>query len=509
MAVGARLPQMRVLRIRDFSGGLNLRDDEVEIAPNESPDLWNVTLDERGGVAKRLGQEKWNTSVFGGVVKNLHYSLTLAEKITQSGATLTLGTTTTVRKTFTTAARVGFADFNGKVYAVHPIDGVFSSTDGITWNAVAGSPKGTFIIPWANRLLVGGDPSNKARLAACKIADATVWTTGVGEGWTNDLREVDSEPLVAAAVASGMDISGRAGLLVFKKDSTYRVYSGDNGSYVTLDPRVGANSALATESMYGRTYVLARSGIYSTDGVSPMRKESAKVDPLFRAETLATDQLDLSCAGGVDGRLYFSFPRVGETANDIKIEYHPLEGWIVTGSDAASCYATDLDDTQTLYAGSPTVSGQVYQQLAGGSDDGVAIASYFQTRWFEPADGFLIRMLKLRPVGRGSFTLYTKKDYTVGQGTANAVDISRGGFVWNAPGSTWNLSGVTWGPTVFEAYADPIPSPGVCRSVAWRISETSSVVKAAPALLGTGATRQIGAWGLAGADLNFVQLGTA
>lgn len=505
-----RLPPMRDLRVRNFSGGLNLRDAVAEVAPDESPDLWNVTLDERGGVAKRLGHAKWNSSSFGAaLVKNIHPSTTLAQKVTQTGATLTLGTTTTVRKTFSTAARVGFADFNGKVYAIHPIDGIYSSTDGITWTAVAGSPKGTFLVPWANRLIAGGDPSNLPRLYACKLADATVWTTGAGEGWTNDIREIDSTALIAAEAASGMDISGRAGLVVLKRDSAYRVYDASNGSYVTIDPRIGSNSALATESVNGRIYTLARSGIYSTDGIGAMVKESTKVDPLFRAEAIAGDQLDLCAVGACDGRLYFSFPRFGATANDIKLELHPTEGWITAGSDAASCYATDLHDTQELYGGSPTVNGQVYQHLTGGSDDGAAIASYFQTRWFEPSDGFLTRMLKLLPVGRGSFTLYVKTDYTVGQGTAYDVDISRGGFVWNAPGSTWNDPDVDWGPTVYEAYADPIPSPGVCRSVAFRVEETSSVLKAAPPLLGTGAARQIGAWALAGADLEFVQIGTA
>lgn len=43
-----------------FAGGLNLRDAPTELKPTESPSAWNVTLDERGGVVKRLGYTKWN-----------------------------------------------------------------------------------------------------------------------------------------------------------------------------------------------------------------------------------------------------------------------------------------------------------------------------------------------------------------------------------------------------------------------------------------------------------------
>jgi hypothetical protein len=47
--------------MQSFEGGLNLRDAPGELAPNESPDMMNVTLDERGGVVKRLGFQRDNS----------------------------------------------------------------------------------------------------------------------------------------------------------------------------------------------------------------------------------------------------------------------------------------------------------------------------------------------------------------------------------------------------------------------------------------------------------------
>jgi hypothetical protein len=47
---------------RRFDGGLNLRDAPSELAENETPSCFNVTLDERGGVVARLGLTKLNGS---------------------------------------------------------------------------------------------------------------------------------------------------------------------------------------------------------------------------------------------------------------------------------------------------------------------------------------------------------------------------------------------------------------------------------------------------------------
>ena len=52
------------LQFRDFSGGLNIRDAAAQLGQNESPADSNVTLDERGGVSKRLGYAKYNGTAF-------------------------------------------------------------------------------------------------------------------------------------------------------------------------------------------------------------------------------------------------------------------------------------------------------------------------------------------------------------------------------------------------------------------------------------------------------------
>ena len=51
---------------RDFTGGLNFRADQFQLAPNESPFILNMEVDPRGGVFSRAGYMNFNTSAVSG-----------------------------------------------------------------------------------------------------------------------------------------------------------------------------------------------------------------------------------------------------------------------------------------------------------------------------------------------------------------------------------------------------------------------------------------------------------
>jgi hypothetical protein len=53
-------------RYDDFTGGLNLRADQFQLAENESPDMLNVEIDPRGGVFARGGMHELNTTAVAG-----------------------------------------------------------------------------------------------------------------------------------------------------------------------------------------------------------------------------------------------------------------------------------------------------------------------------------------------------------------------------------------------------------------------------------------------------------
>lgn len=50
--------RLQIFRQDDFTGGLNLRADQFQLAPNESPKMLNVEVDPRGGVFNRGGMRR-------------------------------------------------------------------------------------------------------------------------------------------------------------------------------------------------------------------------------------------------------------------------------------------------------------------------------------------------------------------------------------------------------------------------------------------------------------------
>jgi hypothetical protein len=489
-------------QFRDFSGGWNIRDAQGELAANESPDLYNVTLDERGGISKRLGYTKYNSSAFGSsLVTNCFYWSTGQNLITQAGTKLYKDTSTTEFKTFTTSERCGFADFTGLLYFIHPTDGLFSY-DGTTVTARAAGPKGTTLAPWQNKLWAAGDPLNKPRVYFSAAGDGTSWP---GTNFV-DLREKDTEIVTCLAGASGLDISGRAGLLAFKRRSTYRIFDSSTGQFQTLDTQIGAASSISVVNGFQRTVALGESGIYWTDGVGPMRPASDKIVTLFDPTQIAFSQLDKFSAGIKGDRMYFSLPRAGATANNLELEHHPLQGWIVASSSAASCYATYGKDDQIMYAGSPSVVGQVYRRLTGGSDDGTAITSRFQGRWAEPTGGHQVRINRARVTGRGSFTLDVFTDYQLSPSLSLTVNLSGSAAIYDDAGSVYDQAGVLYGPLKYQDFKD-FPQLGVMRAISLRFSETSSASTTGLPILGTGAAPEVGAYGAYGINLSYVPLG--
>lgn len=484
------IPALRTLNLRDFAGGLNLRDSQSEIAANESPDLWNVTIDESGGIAKRLGYVQQSAAPYNAsLVKNVFYWQGSTKNLfVQSGATVYKWTpaVTTVIHTFTTSARLGFADFAGKLCIIHPVDGLITYDGAAT--ALTPGPAGSSLAVWQNKLFantlatpLGGVTWGPARVVWSAAGDPNVWNAADFV----DLREKDSAQVVCLSGASGLDVSGRPGLLVFKNRSTYRIYDSATGAYQTIDPDIGTASSLSVVNLHGKTYSLSERGIFVTDGVRRLESIASKLEPLWRPSQINYTQMDLACAGKHGDRIYFSLPRVGQTANDLMLEVDPRAGWITANSNAVSCYTSYGKDDQILTGGSPTVNGTVYNQLQPvGTDDGAAIVSRFQSAWFELNGGRLARLRRARVSGRGSFTLTTRVDYATSGGAARTVT----------------------GSAAYAGYAKPDPvSLGVGKAFSFRIDETSTTSKTTPGLLG-GTTDTVGAWGLYGLDLYFVPL---
>lgn len=501
------MPSLRSLILNDFSGGWNPRDAPSELAENESPDCLNITLDERGGVVKRLGLNRLGSgTTLTGAPSNLFYWATGACYIVQDGAVVRKTTdfiTFTTLKTYTTSARAAFTDFNGLLVAVHPADRV-SHYNNTTWTDLgATSPKGTACATWKNRVWVTGDPDNKGRVHACNSGTIGTWSDFV------DLNELNGEPCTAIGAGQGMDVGGRGGLLVWKAHSQHRIHESATGATFgansILHASAGAAGPLAVASgPHGEIAFIGQDGVYITDGVNAGVLASQKLEPLFSSTQLNFSQVDKWCAGIVQDRFVFSLTRgSAQTTNNFSLEYHPGSGWIVPHSFGCAAFTESRLNHSLLYGASPT-AGKVFQIFTGGTDDAAAISARYHTKWFEPGHGHLCRLRRLRAEGRGNFNLYTKGDYTLGEGTLSQFDSAAGGMLWGS--GTWGSS--NWGTELYEEYQD-FWSLGVAKSVAFNLTETSSTSALGPKLLGDGVAPEVGSFALYGIMLDYVRLGWA
>ena len=490
---------LKHVQFKTFKGGLNTRDSASELASDEIPDALNVTIDERGAATKRLGYERrYSTALGASLVSNVFDWKSRGNTITQEGPRMHVNSSTTAFHTWSTSDRVGMCEFLGDLVMIHPVDGV-RRYDGTTITGpFANFPLGNTCSAWQGKCWFAGNPTNPSRVSYTDIAAMTM---GVNN-WV-DLREKDDSKVVCLAGAAGLDVSGRPGLLAFKNDSSYRIYDSSNGAYNTIDAGIGCGSNIGAVSAYGRTYVASPRGIYYTNGLDPMVEASAKIENLFSDDVMNITRPDLFAAGRYQDRLRFSFPATGATFNSIAIELHPLSGWIMMHTDAASCYASTASD---LIMGSPTVNGLVYNGYRTGADDAAAIASYMQTFWLEPNFGNLVRVRRARFVGFGTFNAALYKDYESGQSLQTlAVDISPTEYLYDDAAAIYDAPGVTYGPTAFQDYQD-FWSIGTARAFSVRISETSTLSLPGRNVVGQAGQEQ-GAWMLAHVNLLTIDLG--
>lgn len=54
--------RLEPINVVDFTGGLNLRRNQFQLADNESPDMLNMDIDPRGGFITRRGWQRWNAT---------------------------------------------------------------------------------------------------------------------------------------------------------------------------------------------------------------------------------------------------------------------------------------------------------------------------------------------------------------------------------------------------------------------------------------------------------------
>ena len=499
------------LPVLDFSGGWNPRDAWSEVEDNELIDIMNFTLDKKGGLVKRLGLSRLNSGdqiSTANNVKYLYYSAALDKVLAQvdndvyvSGdGGITWGASI---KNFSTSARVAMTDFLGKVVMIHPVDRAFSYDGATVSGPIANSPAGSILAVWTNFLWSAGDPAQPSRLTRSDPGAITWPASPV----SNDLRVKDDQALTAIGGGEGMDTQGRAGLLVFKEGSTYRVHSVSDAAYTVMDYTFGASGPMCVTTNNGMTGAICRRGIILMRGdESVPTLASYKIEPLFHSTQMTFAQSSNMCAGNFEDRMVFSLPWDGSTTNNLTLEYHPNLEWIVPHDFGVTSFASYTKNTRRLFGGKVGTGasdfGYVYDVFVGGDDDGADITCRAQTKWFEPNGGSSIRFRRAVINGRGTFNLYVKHDYDTGQGEVFPISIQGTGATWGS--AIWGTD--TWATTIAQDYQE-IFSLGVARAISFEVQETSSSTFLGVPFLDIGSADEQGGVSLYGIIADMVTLG--
>jgi hypothetical protein len=274
------MSNISIERYDDFTGGLNLRADQFQLARNESPDMLNVEIDPRGGLFARGGMREINSTAVSGTWTpyRLHAFYGATPRIMLSSSTNVFHSTggNFTQLAYSSGNNIvasnvngaSFANWGSKLYIATGHDGTqgyvwetgdtyataITALTGSNWNNNYNSPgRDKFpmcehIIVHANKMFAAsidnGGTKLKNRLHYSHEAEPQDWAEtdyidflGGGDGITG------------LAVYAGQ-------LIVFKPRSVYIVYGYETADFsvVELTSRLGVNSP--------RQVAVAENGVY-------------------------------------------------------------------------------------------------------------------------------------------------------------------------------------------------------------------------------------------------------
>jgi len=267
----------KLTMLEDFSGGLNLRSDQFNLGPNESPNMLNVDVDPRGGIKMRLGVNKRNSTALpsrvtglgqftpdGGTARVIcSYGTTVAESSANDFTTLSGVSVTDGNRLYGQTTNDKFYGVSGDA-ASFVYDGTTASNLASNINGSAGNyPIAKYTCHWNNHAWVahtkesGTAYANRVRWS--RIDDPETWfdydyvDVNVGE------RGDELSALVPFADR----------LLIFKTNSVHALYGFDSLTFqlVPLSQDVGSVAMSSPVSTpYGVFFWYDRQGVWMYDG---------------------------------------------------------------------------------------------------------------------------------------------------------------------------------------------------------------------------------------------------
>jgi len=337
---------IRVIQANDFTGGLNLEANIFQLEPNQSSDMLNIDLNQRGGFQRRLGLERINTTAVGGLAAGSFGPQRVYPWQAEQGNKIMLATDTKVFyssggnftdlgvtndspngaqfASWTTGASSYLYMTLGQGYASRKWDATTLTTLTASgtgaWQNDLSTPNGTHM-PKAQHIAVHGD---------------RVWVADTTESSVHHPNRVRfSHPLFPESwreqdyidvVGGGSIITGivpfGGHLLVFKPKGIFAIYgySDDTFQMVEITRSIGAansKSIVATEQ--GVYFFSYPDGVFMYDGKG-VRDLFANLRPLIYDAEITETSLGALSMGFANKKLFLSLP-TGAVPNDTSPTY--------------------------------------------------------------------------------------------------------------------------------------------------------------------------------------------
>lgn len=443
-------PPRVTAKMRGWAGGVNIRDAVNLVAPNEARLLENMVLDERGGATKRSGCESHqdfgsgsdrvlSTYTFyrGASAPQVLIHTTAGKLYYTNDAEANPITWTQIATGLSVSVPFSYETFLGRVYMGNGVDD-YRKWDGTTQTTFAAAPKGKFHRLWKDTMWISGGTPDRVYSSAPGDPETFPAPNFV------DIGKGDGDDVKALATDGQF-------LVVGKRDRTFTIYDPVTFANRVLDNEKGFESHFAVVQSEGTIYFLSRRGICQYLGDSPSVVISAKIDPLFSDELLAIDKMSQAVGFSFDTRVMFALTEVGQTRNNLVIDYYPRLTDSQSGVGAFAfhripihCYTrVRSSGTDLLYGGhwSDNTFLKVFADI--GTDDTDTFIGTLETAAFDLGDPHVTKYLStLRLLVAGAFNCFILRDFRPELYRTIPFSAVEGSDIWSTS-DVWG-SGV-WG----------------------------------------------------------------
>jgi hypothetical protein len=494
--------RIQLQTLRDWTGGLNLRRDTVQLAPSESPDMLNVDVDGRGGFHQRWGVTPYSDTALSGAAKSAWVyanSTGTRQVMVADGSTVKYSTGGTFTTAFNRTGTVRAAVLKDRCYATQ------GTTNSVRWDgtSVAVLNWAQAAANWNNTLetptsegVTGAMPVG--RLVAAHVSHLWVANTLEGgvrrpnrlrfshpnfpESWrSTDFIDVDpgldGDEITALVPQSDH-------LLVFKRNSIHAVYGTDPETFQVLPisrsvGTISQESVVATD--LGVFFFSWPDGVFRlTPGKAP-EYVFDRISPAIRDSKIPQAYASQIHLGWGNRRLWVSVPWQGSTTPRRVFVLDPTltkqGSWMAYDLPLTAFVELDSPDSVSLLLAchGDTHKMLMLDQRVAWDDYGegdVAIPTRFRTSWLDFGDQAVRKRWK-RPEfmlrGGTSADVYVKVFHdwdptavkrtfyvstaedsassatvTIDPDTGETVGEGWGAATWGV--STWGRSGTPGGP---------------------------------------------------------------